>query len=66
MAGEADRRARVRAAIGRVGVWSFAFDRSSAAEEREALRQIEDMGWPVLWIPEGRRSKDAMAHSAIG
>jgi probable F420-dependent oxidoreductase len=60
-----DRRARVRDAIGRVGVWTFAFDRHRAAEEREAARRIEALGYPVLWIPEGFRSKDAMAHASL-
>ncbi|MBI4259432.1 MAG: LLM class F420-dependent oxidoreductase [Actinobacteria bacterium] len=62
------RRAEVRevaAALGPVGLWSFAFDRHPVAREREALAEIEEMGWPVLWIPEGLGSKEILSHAAL-
>ncbi|MDP9341908.1 MAG: LLM class F420-dependent oxidoreductase [Actinomycetota bacterium] len=65
MSDRTDRRARLRDAIGRVGVWSFAFDRLRTAEEREAARRIEALGYPVLWIPESVGSKDVMAHASL-
>lgn len=55
----------VAAAIGRVGVWSFAFDPNHVAVEQEAVAEIEDLGFPALWIPEGLGSKDAMAHASL-
>ncbi len=60
-----DRRARLRDVLGKVGVWTFALDRQRAQEEREAARRIEALGYPVLWLPEGFRSKDAMAHAGL-
>ena len=58
-------RTAVRTAIGRVGVWSFALERHPIAREREAVAEIEAMGYPALWIPEGLGSKDALTHSAL-
>jgi probable F420-dependent oxidoreductase len=58
-------RARVRTTIGRVGVWSFALERHPIEGERQALEQIEAMGFPVLWLPEGLGSKEALSHAAL-
>ena len=65
MTARMDRRARLRGVLGKVGVWSFALDRHRAVEEREAVRRIEALGYPALWIPEGFRSKEAMAHAGL-
>jgi probable F420-dependent oxidoreductase len=56
---------RVAAAIGRVGVWSFAFDRNPVTIEQEAVAEIEELGFPALWIPEGLGSKDALTHASL-
>lgn len=53
------------AAIGPVGVWSFALDRNGAAEAREAVAALEEMGYGALWIPEGVGSKEVLSHAAI-
>jgi probable F420-dependent oxidoreductase len=55
----------VAAAIGRIGVWSFAFDRNPVRAEQEAVAEIEELGFPVLWIPEGMGSKDALTHASL-
>jgi probable F420-dependent oxidoreductase len=60
-----DLRTEVRTAIGPVGVWSFALERHPIAQERGAVAQIEAMGFPALWIPEGLGSKDALSHAAL-
>jgi probable F420-dependent oxidoreductase len=60
-----DLRTRVRTAIGRVGVWSFSLERHSIGREREALAEMEALGYPVVWIPEGLGSKDALSHAAL-
>lgn len=60
-----DMRSAVRAALGRVGVWSFALERRSVAQEREAVAEIEALGFPALWIPEGLGSKEALSHAAL-
>ncbi|MEX0753718.1 MAG: TIGR03620 family F420-dependent LLM class oxidoreductase [Actinomycetota bacterium] len=56
-------RGRLRRTIGPIGVWSFAFDVMSADDEAATARAIEDQGFPVLWIPEGSGSKEALAHA---
>jgi probable F420-dependent oxidoreductase len=60
-----DHRTQVRAAIGRVGVWSFSLERHGVGREQEAVAEIEAMGYPALWIPEGLWSKDALSHAAL-
>jgi probable F420-dependent oxidoreductase len=60
-----DHRTLVRAAIGRVGVWTFSLERHEVGREQEAVAEIEEMGYPALWIPEGLWSKDALSHAAL-
>ncbi|MGH2681824.1 MAG: LLM class F420-dependent oxidoreductase [Actinomycetota bacterium] len=48
-----------------MGVWSFAFDRNPVPVEQEAVAEIEELGFPALWIPEGLGSKDALAHASL-
>lgn len=38
--------------IGRVGIWSAAFEAHSSSRAREAAQELEAMGYPVLWINE--------------
>lgn len=38
--------------IGRVGIWTSALDAHPAAQAKDAARQLEAMGFPVLWIGE--------------
>jgi len=56
---------RLAQLLGPVGVWSFALQRLSAAEETSAAREFERQGYPVIWMPESLGSKDVYAHSAI-
>jgi hypothetical protein len=39
-----EERDALREALGRVGVWSFALESLSAAEEREAAAEVESLG----------------------
>src|SRR5687767_2103773 len=41
----------VRARLGRVGVWTFAFDALRAADVRASVAAIEGLGYPALWVP---------------
>jgi probable F420-dependent oxidoreductase len=52
----------VRARLGRVGVWTFAFDARPAAQVASDVRAIEALGYPSLWIPEGGGSRDVVGH----
>jgi probable F420-dependent oxidoreductase len=52
----------VRRVLGRVGVWTFAFDARSAAQIADDSRAIEALGFPSLWVPEGGGSRDVIGH----
>jgi probable F420-dependent oxidoreductase len=53
------------ARLGRVGVWSFALQRISAADAGTAIRAFEGLGFPVVWIPESLGSKEVFAHAGM-
>jgi probable F420-dependent oxidoreductase len=55
----------VRARLGRVGVWTFAFDAIPAGTVRRAAAGIESLGYPVLWVPEGGTSREIFAHLSL-
>jgi probable F420-dependent oxidoreductase len=55
----------VRARLGRVGVWTFAFDALPARSVREAAADIERLGYPALWVPEGGSSREIFAHLSL-
>ena len=55
----------VRARLGRVGVWTFAFDALRAADVREAVVEIEGLGYPSVWVPEGGSSREIFAHLSL-
>ncbi len=58
-------RAGLSAALGRVGIWSFALQTLAADDERAALAAYDGLGVRTTWIPESLGSKDVMAHAAI-
>jgi probable F420-dependent oxidoreductase len=55
----------VRARLGHVGVWTFAFDSLRARDVREAVAEIEGMGYPAVWVPEGGSSREIFAHLSL-
>jgi probable F420-dependent oxidoreductase len=55
----------VAAAVGRVGVWSFALDEQQAAGERTMARTVEELGFGALWFPESLGSKEAFSRAGI-
>jgi probable F420-dependent oxidoreductase len=60
-----DRRTALRAALGRVGVWSFALQANDAATERAAEGTYEALGYRSTWFPESIGSKEAFSHAAL-
>lgn len=56
---------RLASLLGRVGIWSFALQRLAARDEIAAARQLEELRFRTLWIPESLGSKDVLAHSAL-
>jgi probable F420-dependent oxidoreductase len=55
----------VRARLGRVGVWAFAFDALRAPDVRDGIAAIESLGYPALWVPEGGSSREIFAHLSL-
>jgi probable F420-dependent oxidoreductase len=55
----------VRARLGRVGVWAFAFDALRAPDVRDGIAAIENLGYPALWVPEGGSSREIFAHLSL-
>lgn len=57
--------AQTRAAIGRVGVWSGALGLLDATRAREAIAEIERLGYGAVWYPEPVGGKEALTHGAL-
>lgn len=55
----------VRRRLGRVGVWTFAFDALTVSQVRAAAAAIESSGYGALWVPEGSGSRDIFAHLSL-
>ena len=56
-------RDELRELLGRIGAWSFALESLTAAEEREAVAEIESFGYGAIWFPESVESREVFAHA---
>jgi probable F420-dependent oxidoreductase len=50
--------------LGRVGIWTFNLDMWAAPEAREAVREIEELGYAAVWLPE-TVTREAVANSSL-
>jgi probable F420-dependent oxidoreductase len=50
--------------IGRVGIWQGVLDRHPAGRVREVVAELDETGWPTLWIPE-TVSRDPFVAAAV-
>jgi probable F420-dependent oxidoreductase len=50
--------------IGKVGIWTFAFELQPIARAREAAAEIEALGYGAVWIPEAM-GREALTHAAL-
>ena len=57
--------AGLRERLGRVGVWFTALGLEPAGVEREAVREIEELGYGALWFGEAAANKEAFAHAGL-
>ena len=57
-------RDELRELLGRIGVWSFALETLTAAEERDAVAEIESFGYRAIWLPESVESREVFAHAS--
>jgi probable F420-dependent oxidoreductase len=55
----------LRAALGSVGAWTFAFDSRSVEQVGIDARGLESLGYRALWVPEGSSSRDIFAHLSL-
>jgi len=56
---------RLAQSIGRVGVWSWALQRMSAADAGATAREFEALGYPAAWIPETLGNKEILSHAGL-
>jgi probable F420-dependent oxidoreductase len=56
---------RLAERLGPVGVWSWALQRLSAADEGAAARELEAIGYAVAWIPETLANKELFSQAGI-
>lgn len=50
--------------IGRVGIWQGVLDGHPASRVREVVAELDETGWPTVWIPE-TVSRDPFVSAAI-
>jgi probable F420-dependent oxidoreductase len=50
--------------IGRVGIWSMTLEAQPLSAARDAVAELDELGFPALWIPEAL-GKEAMSHAAL-
>lgn len=50
--------------IGRIGVWLGGLSLRAANEEREAVRELEQLGFGALWFGEGVGTRESFAQAA--
>lgn len=63
-ASEASPTSRSGLSLGRVGIWTFQFDRRPIRECLSAARELEALGYPALWVPE-QRGREAMSLASL-
>jgi probable F420-dependent oxidoreductase len=50
--------------LGRVGLWTFQLDLQPTPAARDAVAEIESLGYGAVWLPEAA-GRDPFAHSAV-
>ena len=55
---------RLAATIGPLAAWSWSLHYQPAATAREFVGELEQIGFPMVWIPEVVGSKEILAHCA--
>jgi len=55
----------LRERLGMVGAWTFAFDARPADRVRTDVRELEEIGYTAIWVPEGSSSRDVFSHLSL-
>ncbi len=50
--------------LGRVGIWTFYLDQLPAVAAQEAARELEEMGYGAVWLPE-TFTREAMTNAGL-
>ncbi|MGN5377786.1 hypothetical protein ACQ4WX_09100 [Streptomyces lasalocidi] len=50
--------------LGTFGIYTFDFEHQSAAGIRDAVQELEGLGWPALWVPE-LLGREALTHAGF-
>ena len=50
--------------LGRVGLWTFQLDLQPASAAREAAAELDELGYPALWLPEAV-GREAFVNSSL-
>ncbi len=50
--------------LGRYGIWTFDFEDQPASLIRDSVRELEELGWPAVWIPESE-GREALTHAGF-
>jgi probable F420-dependent oxidoreductase len=50
--------------IGRLGIWTWTLDAAPMAQSREAVAELEELGFGAVWIPEAV-GREPFAHAAL-
>lgn len=50
--------------IGRIGIWTAAFEQQHWSAAAEAVTELDELGYGALWYPEGR-GRDTFAQAAM-
>ena len=50
--------------LGRVGLWTFQLDLQPATRAAETAAELEELGYPTLWLPEAV-GREALVNSAL-
>jgi probable F420-dependent oxidoreductase len=49
--------------LGTFGIWTFDFEEQPAAQMRESIQELEQLGWRAFWFPE-LLGREAFSHAA--
>ncbi|MDQ7810579.1 TIGR03620 family F420-dependent LLM class oxidoreductase [Amycolatopsis sp. A133] len=50
--------------LGRYGIWTFDFEDQPAGLIRDSVQELEELGWPAVWIPESS-GREALTHAGF-
>ncbi|SEC77363.1 probable F420-dependent oxidoreductase, MSMEG_4141 family [Amycolatopsis tolypomycina] len=50
--------------LGRYGIWTFDFEDQPATLIRDSVQELEELGWPAIWIPE-TVGREALTHAGF-